>query len=329
MLQQTTVATVGPRFERFVERWPTIEALAAASDEDILSEWAGLGYYARARNLIACAREVARARRIPAHRRRACASFRASAPIPPRRSPRSRSANGPRRSTPTSQRVIARLHRSARASAAETRTALPRNDAAERPGDFVQAMMDLGATICRPKKPRCGECPLQRDVRAFASGKPGSIPCSEAARARDRTASASPIGSSAMATCGWCAALPRGCSAEWRRFREATGPKLRRPASTPRHGPPRLHPFLAGPSRRPSHEPVGEGWWQPIDRLDRGRAADPLSKRPHTSHCPHRSAVPPESFFSGAGLDRADLLRRRRCACGTGDTPRCARTRVA
>ena len=59
MLQQTTVATVIPRFERFIRRWPTIEALAAASDEDILSEWAGLGYYARARNLIACAREVA------------------------------------------------------------------------------------------------------------------------------------------------------------------------------------------------------------------------------------------------------------------------------
>src|SRR3954462_12422838 len=59
MLQQTTVATVVPRFERFVARWPTIEALAAASDEEILSEWAGLGYYARARNLIACSREVA------------------------------------------------------------------------------------------------------------------------------------------------------------------------------------------------------------------------------------------------------------------------------
>ena len=59
MLQQTTVAAVAPRFERFVTRWPTIEALAAASDEEILSEWAGLGYYARARNLIACARQVA------------------------------------------------------------------------------------------------------------------------------------------------------------------------------------------------------------------------------------------------------------------------------
>src|SRR5438309_11367123 len=60
MLQQTTVATVRPRFDRFVERWPNIEALAAASDEAILAEWAGLGYYARARNLIACARDVAR-----------------------------------------------------------------------------------------------------------------------------------------------------------------------------------------------------------------------------------------------------------------------------
>src|SRR6185503_993773 len=60
MLQQTTVAAVVPRFERFVTRWPTIAALAAARDEDVLSEWAGLGYYARARNLIACAREVVR-----------------------------------------------------------------------------------------------------------------------------------------------------------------------------------------------------------------------------------------------------------------------------
>jgi A/G-specific adenine glycosylase len=59
MLQQTTVATVVPRFERFVARWPTVEALAAASNEEILSEWAGLGYYARAHNLIACARELA------------------------------------------------------------------------------------------------------------------------------------------------------------------------------------------------------------------------------------------------------------------------------
>ena len=60
MLQQTTVAAVTPRFERFLAKWPTVEALAAARDEDVLSEWAGLGYYARARNLIACAREVTR-----------------------------------------------------------------------------------------------------------------------------------------------------------------------------------------------------------------------------------------------------------------------------
>ena len=59
MLQQTTVAAVEPRFRRFMARWPTVEALAAAPDADVLGEWAGLGYYARARNLIACAREVA------------------------------------------------------------------------------------------------------------------------------------------------------------------------------------------------------------------------------------------------------------------------------
>jgi len=59
MLQQTTVATVTPRFERFLARWPTVEALAAAPETDVLGEWAGLGYYARARNLVACARQVA------------------------------------------------------------------------------------------------------------------------------------------------------------------------------------------------------------------------------------------------------------------------------
>ncbi len=65
MLQQTTVAAVRPRFERFVSRWPSVDSLAAASDEDILDEWAGLGYYARARNLIACAPRSGETRRLP------------------------------------------------------------------------------------------------------------------------------------------------------------------------------------------------------------------------------------------------------------------------
>ncbi len=90
MLQQTTVAAVTPRFERFLARWPTVEALAAARDEDVLSEWAGLGYYARARNLIACAREVARRGGFPDYRGRAAERCPASATIrrrPSRRSP--------------------------------------------------------------------------------------------------------------------------------------------------------------------------------------------------------------------------------------------------
>ena len=101
MLQQTTVATVRPRFERFIERWPTIAALAAASDEDILSEWAGLGYYARARNLIACAREVARARRFP-RTEPSFARCRASAPTLPAAIAAIAFGERRRRSTPTS-----------------------------------------------------------------------------------------------------------------------------------------------------------------------------------------------------------------------------------
>src|SRR6185369_10117652 len=148
MLQQTTVATVTPRFERFVARWPTVEELAAASDEAILAEWAGLGYYARARNLIACAREVAQRRGFP---RTAAVDTNV-------------------------ERVVARLHGLKTPSRAEierlTLDMLP----ADRPGDFVQAMMDLGATICRPRNPRCGDCPLSSDCAAFASGDPDAFP---------------------------------------------------------------------------------------------------------------------------------------------------------
>ena len=109
MLQQTTVATVTPRFRRFIERWPTVEALAAAPDEEVLSEWAGLGYYARARNLIACARAVAARGGFPEPRPN-CAKCPGSAPIPPPRSPRSRSAKRAMVIDTNVARVVARYH---------------------------------------------------------------------------------------------------------------------------------------------------------------------------------------------------------------------------
>src|SRR5499427_6630814 len=170
MLQQTTVATVGDYFRRFIERWPTVEALAAAPIDEVLSAWAGLGYYARARNLHACAQAVAgqHAGSFPADEtallalpgigRYTAAAIRAIA-----FDQRASAVDG------NVERVIARLY------AIET----PLPDAKveiqaraeklvppQRAGDYAQAMMDLGATVCAPKSPRCVICPLMTNCLA-------------------------------------------------------------------------------------------------------------------------------------------------------------------
>jgi A/G-specific adenine glycosylase len=172
MLQQTTVAAVIPYFDRFIARWPSVTALAAAADSDVMAAWAGLGYYARARNLLACAREVsqqggvfpqteAELRKLPglgAYTSAAVAAiaFGAYAVVV--------DANV--------ERVVARLlaislplpkARSAIRAGAEAITP------AQRPGDFAQAMMDLGASVCTPRNPRCLQCPLSGACLAYRS----------------------------------------------------------------------------------------------------------------------------------------------------------------
>ncbi|MEQ8603063.1 MAG: A/G-specific adenine glycosylase [Marivibrio sp.] len=165
MLQQTTVATVGGYFQRFVERWPTVGDLAAAALDDVLAEWAGLGYYARARNLHACARAVAATpdgrfpeteeglRALPG-----VGAYTAAAIAAIAFDRRAVVMDG------NIERVTARLF--------AVETPLPaakpilyaltdRITPTRRAGDFAQAMMDLGATICTPRKPRCMLCPLQ------------------------------------------------------------------------------------------------------------------------------------------------------------------------
>ena len=165
MLQQTTVAAVRPYFDRFTARWPTVEALAAAEDAELMAAWAGLGYYSRARNLLACARAVvaehcgrfpstaAELRRLPGIGDYTAAAIAAIAFGEP-----AIVVDG------NVERVIARLH--------ALETPLPRSRpeirarAAEltpdaRPGDYAQAMMDLGATICTPRRPACALCPVR------------------------------------------------------------------------------------------------------------------------------------------------------------------------
>lgn len=183
MLQQTTVAAVTPRFERFVARWPTVEALADAADEEILSEWAGLGYYARARNLAACAREVVRRGGFPDTEEGLRAlpgigdyTAAAIAAIAFGRQTIGVDANV--------GRVAARLFGLERASKAEVQSLLKPLLPERRSGDFQQALMDLGATICRPRSPICGECPLQDHCVAAKGGAPEEFPKPKPRRAK-------------------------------------------------------------------------------------------------------------------------------------------------
>lgn len=173
MLQQTTTAAVAPYFAKFLARWPTVEALAAADDAEVMAAWAGLGYYARARNLVACARAVAaRGGRFPATEAGlrslpGLGAYTAAAVAA--------IAFGERAAVVDAnvERVVARLDaigtplpQARKAISARVDELTP----ADRPGDFAQAMMDLGATICTPRGPRCLLCPLAAECRGRAAG---------------------------------------------------------------------------------------------------------------------------------------------------------------
>lgn len=179
MLQQTTVAAVQSYFAVFTSRWPTVTDLAAAEDGAVMAAWAGLGYYARARNLLACARDVARRggvfpdtevglRELPGLGPYTAAAVAAI-------------AFGRRAVVVDAnvERVVARLFaigeplpggRKAIRDAADAITP------AEGAGDFAQAMMDLGATVCTARQARCLICPLADLCRARVSGAPERFP---------------------------------------------------------------------------------------------------------------------------------------------------------
>lgn len=172
MLQQTTVAAAAPRYRRFLERWPTVESLAGAPAEDVLGEWAGLGYYARARNLHACAAEVAARGGFPQSEE----ALRALPGIGAYTAAAIAAIAFGRRAVVVDanvERVAARLF-AIEAPPPEGKAASRKAIAAvwprARSGDFAQALMDLGALICTPRAPRCAECPLAEHCRANAAG---------------------------------------------------------------------------------------------------------------------------------------------------------------
>ncbi|MFN0115043.1 MAG: A/G-specific adenine glycosylase [Paracoccaceae bacterium] len=180
MLQQTTVAAVRDYFRRFTALWPDVAALASAEDARVMAEWAGLGYYARARNLLACARVVARDHGgvFPAAR----AGLIALPGIGPYTAAAIAAIAHDAPETVVDgnvERVVARLFAVTEALPAAKRrlavlaaTLTPRR----RPGDFAQAMMDLGATICTPRKPVCGACPLEGFCAARSRGIAAGLP---------------------------------------------------------------------------------------------------------------------------------------------------------
>ena len=180
MLQQTTVKAVAPYYARFLARWPDLRALAAAPLDDVLKTWAGLGYYARARNLHACARAVVERHggELPADE----AALRALPGIGSYTAAAIAAIAFDRPTTPVDgniERVVARLFAvDAPLPVAKPEIArLARGLTPQhRPGDFAQAMMDLGATICTPKTPACALCPWNAACAAYARGDAETLP---------------------------------------------------------------------------------------------------------------------------------------------------------
>ena len=287
MLQQTTVAAVAPRFQRFVSRWPTVAALAAASDEDILSEWAGLGYYARARNLIACARGVAARGGFPSSE----AELRTLPGIGDYSAAAIAAIAFGRDAVVVDTnvaRVIARLYGLRQPSRHEVRDLVEAMTPADRAGDFAQAMMDLGATICRPRAPECLACPLRDDCAARASGTPEAYPEPKVKRARptrhgiarwiERDGSVWLVRRPPKGMLGGMAALP---GPEWT---DKAQPLPSQPLAHVRHVFSHFALELAVVS---GGEPPDGGWWQPLDRLGEAglptlyrRAAEVVLARP-------------------------------------------------
>ncbi|MXO90714.1 A/G-specific adenine glycosylase [Pontixanthobacter aquaemixtae] len=186
MLQQTTVAAVKPYFAKFTERWPSVEALAQAPEEDVMAAWAGLGYYSRARNLVKCARAAARMGGFPetevelvklpgvgAYTAAAIAAI----------------AFGQRAVVVDAnvERVVSRLFAIAQPLPASRKTIREKAGAItpdDRAGDFAQAMMDLGAGICAARDPDCALCPLAADCQGYASADPARFPIKAAKKAK-------------------------------------------------------------------------------------------------------------------------------------------------
>lgn len=284
MLQQTTVAAVIPYFAVFTGRWPTVADLAAAADTDLMAAWAGLGYYARARNLLACARAVVAdhggvfpdtedaLRALPGVGAYTAAAIAAI-------------AFGRRAVVVDAnvERVIARLFAIATplpAARPEIRAAADRVTPDARAGDFAQAMMDLGATICTPRNPACGICPLRGHCAAVRTADPAAFPVRPPRKAKphrtghgwwmERDGAVWLVRRPGRGLLGGMRALP---SSDWSAAPDPTPPISARWTTLPD---PVAHVFthftlaltVHHAHLDPDATPPGEGEWWPVERID-------------------------------------------------------------
>ena len=186
LLQQTTAQAAAPYFQRFVETWPSVEDLAAASTEAVIGVFAGLGYYSRARNLHACAKEIARRGRFPEEE----ADLRALPGIGEYTAAAIAAIAFGRQAAPVDgniTRILSRflaLDLPGHQAKARVRAAAGELAPNRRAGDFAQALMDIGATICRPRSPLCAACPLNEHCVARFSGAPEAFPRRPTGRAK-------------------------------------------------------------------------------------------------------------------------------------------------
>jgi A/G-specific adenine glycosylase len=189
LLQQTTAQAATPYYQAFTAKWPRVEDLAAAPIEAVVGAFAGLGYYSRARNLHACAKEIARrGGRFPTEE----ADLRDLPGVGAYTAAAIAAIAFGRQTAPVDgniARVLARLialdaplARARGEIEAVARMLAP----GRRAGDLAQALMDIGATICRPRNPDCSSCPLARDCAAFRTGKPEAYPRRAEAKAKPR-----------------------------------------------------------------------------------------------------------------------------------------------
>ncbi len=283
MLQQTTVAAVKPYFVKFTARWPSVEALAAAPETDVMAAWAGLGYYSRARNLVKCARLVAAQGGFPAtedalRRLPGLGDYTAAAIAA--------IAFGQRAVVVDAnvERVAARLFAidtPLPAARKAIRAAADMITPQVRAGDFAQAMMDLGAQICTAKAPRCLLCPLRGACAGHASGEPERLPVKPAKQAvpqrcgtafwitRKDGAQVWLVTRPASGMLGGMRALPDdGWSAQGDGSGEAPLPGDWRRLGAVRHGFTHAHLTLMVVGMKVVSDPAGEGQWWPLDRLE-------------------------------------------------------------